>query len=172
MEGRIIVKGFGSDNIVRLLRTLCGGYLKNVATGNLNFIKLDKGEDVLGVISSFSIEKNVRSGFLTGIGVVKDVELGYFDVATKNYEVKRFEGEYELLSMMGNIAIADGKPSPHIHVTLSSRDFKCFGGHLLGASVGVTCEIVLAITEMNVERIYDAETGLKLLTPVQSGSKK
>jgi uncharacterized protein len=146
--------------------------LKSTNTGNFNFIKLDKGEDVLQCLNSFAVEKKLSSGFLTGIGVLKNIELGYFDLKKNSYDIKLFEGEYELLSLMGNIAICDGKPTPHIHVVLGDKDFKCFGGHLIRGFVGVTCEMVLAVTDMNIERIYDPETKLSLLTPINEGSKK
>lgn len=146
--------------------------MKSTNTGNFNFIKLDKGEELIQCLNSFSIEKGVRSGFLTGIGVLKNVELGYFDLKKNSYDMKLFEGEYELLSLMGNIAISEGKPSPHIHVVLGNKDFNCFGGHLLRGFVGITCEMVLAVTEMNIERIYDPDTKLRLLTPINEGSTK
>ncbi len=146
--------------------------MKSTNTGSFNFIKLDKGEELIQSLNSFSIEKGIRSGFLTGIGVLKDVELGYFDLQKGSYNIKLFEGEYELLSLMGNIAISDGKPSPHIHVVLGGKDFKCFGGHLIKGFVGITCEMVLAVTDMKIERIHDPETNLRLLTPIQEGSKQ
>ena len=149
-----------------------GGYLKTSSTGSFNFIKLDKEEELIQSLVQFALDSGKHTGFITGIGVLKDVELGYFDVEKKKYDVKSFKGEYELLSMMGNIALTDGKPLPHVHVVLSGEDFKAFGGHLVRGYVGVTCEMVMAAVDIRIERIYDSETGLKLLTPSQEVKEK
>ena len=140
--------------------------MKNSRSGNLHFIKLDKGEELITSITSFANEVGIKSGFLTGIGVLKDLEIGYFDVKNAKYDIKKLEGEFELLSLMGNIGITDGKASPHLHVVLGDNKFQCFGGHLIKGYIGITCELVLAATDMKLERLYDADTKLKLLTPI------
>ena len=144
--------------------------MKKSKSGNLHFIKLDKGEEIIGTITDFASQTGIKSGFMTGIGVIKDIELGYFDVEKAKYDIKKMEGDFELLSLMGNIGITDGNPSPHIHVVLGDNKFHCFGGHLLKGHVGVTCELVLAATDMKLERVYDHDTKLKLLTPIREGN--
>ena len=144
--------------------------MKNSRSGNLHFIKLDKGEELIASITAFANEVGIKSGFLTGIGVLKDVEIGYFDVKNARYDIKRLDGEFELLSLMGNIGTTDGSASPHLHVVLGDNKCQCFGGHLLKGYIGITCELVLAATDMRLERIYDPDTKLKLLTPIHEGN--
>ncbi|MEI6093285.1 MAG: PPC domain-containing DNA-binding protein [bacterium] len=139
--------------------------MKNSRSGNLHFVKLDKGEELISTVSSFANEIGVVSAFVTGIGVLKNIELGYFDVQKSAYDIKKLNGEFELVSLMGNIGRVDGKAGVHFHVVLSDKDFKCIGGHLLKADIGVTCEMVIASTDMKLERTYDPDTKLKLLSP-------
>ena len=144
--------------------------MKNSRSGNLHFIKLDKGEELIGSITTFANEVGIKSGFLTGIGVLRDAEIGYFDVEHARYDIKKLNGDFELLSLMGNVGITDGKATPHLHVILGDNKFQCSGGHLLKGYIGVTCELVLAATDMKLERIYDPDTKLKLLTPIHEGN--
>lgn len=144
--------------------------MKKSRSGNLHFIKLDKGEELIGTVSAFANETGILSAFVTGIGVLKDIELGYFDVEKSAYDIKKLEGDFELVSLMGNIGKMDGKAGVHFHVVLSDKEFKCIGGHLLKAYIGVTCEMVIASTDMRLERLYDPDTKLKLLSPSYEGN--
>ena len=144
--------------------------MKNSKSGNLHFIKLDKGEEIISTITTFANELCLKSGFLTGIGALRDLEIGYFDMKKAKYDIKKMDGEYELLSLMGNLGVVDGKVNPHLHVVLGDDKFQCYGGHLLKGYIAITCELVLAATDMRLERIYDDETKLKLLTPIHEGN--
>ena len=144
--------------------------MKKSRSGNLHFIKLDKGEELIASITAFANEVGIKSGFLTGIGVLKNAEIGYFDVKKAQYDIKKLDGEFELLSLMGNVGITDGKISPYLHVVLGNNEFQCLGGHLLKGYIGITCELILAATDMRLERIYDPDTKLKLLTPIHEGN--
>ncbi|MCD6124684.1 DNA-binding protein [bacterium] len=125
-------------------------------------VKLSPGEDILEGLAVFAREKGV-GGFVNGIGAVKEPELGYFDLAEKSYKKKKFDGEFELLSLSGNISFIDNEPLVHVHAVLGRNDFSTIGGHLFSAEVSVTAEIVIIPWDMNeLSRTEDQETGLKL----------
>ncbi len=125
-------------------------------------VKLEKGDGVVSSLTSLSEELNINFATVSGIGAVKDPHIGYFVVNQKRYIEKRYEGNFELLSLKGNITIKEGKPSCHIHVILSDAEFKTFGGHLLDADVTVTMEIVIKPLKVDVERTMDGDTSLYL----------
>lgn len=139
--------------------------MKNSSSENKHFLKIDKGEDFLSILTSFIKSKRIGSGTLTAIGVLKDVELGYYEIKTNEYKTRTFLGEYELVSCLGNIGYLKGEAHPHIHVIIADDKFNCYGGHLLKGTVGITLEIFIIETGMELERIYDQELGLNLLSP-------
>ena len=135
-------------------------YLKK---GQKYFIRLEKEESLLATLEKFALETGVKSGHLTGIGALKNVELGFYHLADKKYERMDFPHEAELLSMDGNLSILDGKPFFHIHAVLGGHDFKCYGGHLFRANVAVTAEIIFNEFDAEISRTPNEEVGFSLL---------
>ncbi len=139
--------------------------MKSSSSGNIHFLKLDKGEDVLASLTEYINVSNIKSATLTAIGVLRDAEVGYYKLEEAQYVKKIFDGDFELLSLSGNVGELNGKKHPHIHVILGDEKANCYGGHLLAAKVGVTCEIFITTTNMELERIYDDKIKLNLLSP-------
>ncbi|HAG90368.1 MAG TPA: hypothetical protein DCL41_00765 [Bdellovibrionales bacterium] len=127
------------------------------------FIRIDKDEDLFGSLQKFAKAESLKSGHLSGIGALKDCELGFFHLHSKSYDRKLFKDEVELLSLEGNLSFLEGEPFFHIHTVLGGPDFKCFGGHLFSAIVAVTCEINFRPLNMDVVRKPNPEVGLNLI---------
>lgn len=106
------------------------------------FIVLDRGEEVLEALTRFATETGIRAAAFQGIGAVDRLTLGYYDLAAQRYERQSWEEELEVASLMGNLAVVDGGPYPHIHGVFGRRDFSTLGGHVFEAVVSVTLEIV------------------------------
>jgi predicted DNA-binding protein with PD1-like motif len=126
-------------------------------------IKLDDGEDLLGSLGMIIEKHRIRSALiLSGIGMLKDLEIGYYN--GENYINERFIDPMELLSMHGSIA--EGSENKiHIHVSLASSEHKVFGGHLIRATVCMLNEIVLYKMEDTVlSRKLNEKTGLMELS--------
>ncbi len=126
-------------------------------------LRLDRGEELVETLTAFLAEQKIGWGALTGLGAVDDPELGLFTMKTREYLHRRFEGEYEIASLTGNVTTLDGKPFAHLHALLSDIDCAVIGGHLFKATVSVTCEIDLRVYEGEVKRCADAETTLNLI---------
>lgn len=132
-------------------------------------IKLDDGEDVFVALDKAIEKHRIDSALiLTGIGMLKDFEIGYFN--GKNYIIERYVDPMELLSMHGSIAM--GKENRvHIHVGLANNEHKVFGGHLMSAKVCVLNEILLLrMNEMDLTRKLNQKSGLMELE-VSQGKK-
>ena len=126
-------------------------------------IRLDRGEELVETLTAFLAERGVGRATLTAIGAVDDPELGLFTMKTREYLRRRFEGEYELASLTGNVTLVDGKPFAHMHALLSDEDCRVIGGHLFSARVSVTCEIDLRVYKGELRRSRDDETTLNLI---------
>lgn len=129
------------------------------------FLRLDLDEELIDSITRFLKQEKLQSAVIQGIGAVKDAVLGFFNTENNTYEKKTFTGEWELLSLMGNISIRDGQPQPHLHAIISGADYLTYGGHLFSATIAVTSEIYIQNLELPVplNRTLDPKTGLYLL---------
>lgn len=130
-------------------------------------LRLSRGEDIIPAIITFCKKENIRSGSFRAIGAVENADVGYYDLASKQYGSKKYSEAMEVASMTGNIALVDGEPFVHAHVVLSGisagTENTTIGGHLFGAIVAVTLEVHLEAFSEPIERIMDETIGLKLL---------
>src|SRR5919106_1187106 len=70
--------------------------------------------------------------------------------------------QVEVLSLLGNVAVHEGKPAVHAHVVVGKRDGTAHGGHLLEAHVRPTLEVIVVESPKHLYRERDDETGLPL----------
>lgn len=124
---------------------------------------LESGDLISKSLTNFCKKLRITSASFQGIGAVKQVELCYYDIDQLKYLVKAFNGNYELMSLTGNVASLDDQPIIHSHVVLSDSNFKTFGGHLKEAIVTVTCEITINLHDNNIIRIYNPKSDLSLI---------
>ncbi|WP_353721266.1 PPC domain-containing DNA-binding protein [Dyadobacter sp. 676] len=123
---------------------------------------LRQGDDVFAEIEKMAVEQKIPSATLAGMGFV-NARFGFFNFETKEYEPKEFEG-VELASMTGSIAWQDGKPSLHCHGVATGKDFRAYGGHLLGATVSTgSLEITVIVHEKPLKRVTEHPLGANVL---------
>ncbi len=120
---------------------------------------------VAATLTQIVKKQAIAGGLVSGIGAVKNVQLGYYDLEKKDYVRKTFaEEDYELISMNGNISLRDGEPYVHLHASMGRSDFSVFGGHLFEAVVAVTVEIQITILGALPERQMQEDLGLQTIT--------
>jgi predicted DNA-binding protein with PD1-like motif len=136
-------------------------YFRKIQNGYL--VRLVKGEEMIRSLSSFVEEQKILGGFVFGLGAFKDLTLGYYDSAKKEYTKKLFKDDMEFGNLTGSIAYVEGKPFVHAHVSAAGSDMKALCGHLFSATISGTGEFMIIPSESKVERKPDPETGLKLL---------
>lgn len=127
-------------------------------------VALEKGEEIISVLTSFLEEQEIRGGFLTGLGSLRDITLGYFDFEKKEYEKRVFDEVMELGNLTGSIGTVEGKPFAHLHATVCGPELIAFTGHLFSAEVAVTAELVVADFGVELPREPDEEIGLHLFS--------
>ena len=125
-------------------------------------VRLNKGEEVISSLKQLCIDENIKLGEITGLGASDFVEIGVFNVNTKEYNTKKFEGMFEITSLVGNVTTKDGDVYLHIHINFGNEEGLVKGGHLVKATISATSEIILRIIEGNVGRKLNPEIGLNL----------
>ena len=126
-------------------------------------IKLDKGEEVIKSITELCDNENINLAEITGLGASDLVEIGIFNVNTKEYNTKVFEGMFEITSLIGNVTRKDGEVYLHIHINFGDDNGIVRGGHLVKSKISATSEIILRKINGKVERKLSDEIGLNLL---------
>ncbi len=127
-------------------------------------IVLDKGDKLVEVLTQVVTEHRIPGGCLSGVGALRDVELGYYVLDRKTYLRKIFSDQaYELLTLTGNVSLKQDLPYVHVHAVLGKDDFSTFGGHLFEATVAVTAEITLIPFDKMPVRKPNLSIGLDLI---------
>ncbi|MBN1826088.1 MAG: DUF296 domain-containing protein [Candidatus Eisenbacteria bacterium] len=126
-------------------------------------VRVDRGEEMMEALRAVAREKKVEAARVTGIGALRDMTLGYFDLDRKEYVRGELSGSWELLSLSGNLSLRDGEPIPHIHVIVGDAGLNVRGGHLFSGTVSVTGEIFIDRLPAPLHREMDPEVSLPLL---------
>ncbi len=132
-------------------------------------LALHVGDKIQESLVSFCKEQGIRAASYSGIGAVRNVEIGQYDGNIKSYRTKSFTKTYELSSLTGNIALAhqdDGREElfAHTHVTFTDEEFRVYGGHLFEAEVYAVAELFIHCFEGDLHRRMDEVTGLRILS--------
>ena len=130
--------------------------------GDTYIVRIDRDEEVLTQLKVFAEREQVKLASITGLGAVKDFTVGVFDPSAKVYQSNRFQGVYEIVSLVGTINTMDGAFYCHVHMCAADQQGRAFGGHLNEATVSATCEMVIQIIDGKVDRYFDEEIGLNL----------
>lgn len=125
----------------------------------------ETGDDPVAGLTRFAEERKLGASAFTAIGAFSEATLGYFEWEKKDYERIPVKEQVEVLSLLGDIALQDGKPKLHAHVVLGRRDGSACGGHLLEARVRPTLEVIITETPAHLRRKHDPASGLTLIAP-------
>lgn len=120
----------------------------------------DPGDEVVSGLTRFAERQRLSAGHLTAIGAFSEAALGYFDRERKDYARIPVREQVEVLSLIGDVALTDGKPSLHAHVVVGRADGTTLGGHLLEARVWPTLEVILVESPAHLRKRHDPATGL------------
>ena len=126
-------------------------------------IIFDSGDEAMAGLRRIAKEHNLSAASFTAIGAFQEVALGFFNLASKDYNKILIHEQVEVLSLIGDIALAGGKPQIHAHVVIGKSDGTAHGGHLLSGIVRPTLEVVLIESPAHLHRKHDEKTGLALI---------
>ena len=128
--------------------------------GNTFIIYIEQDESIMETLTQFCKSKDIVNAQISGIGAIKEIDLGAYDLKNKEYVRQFFNNLWELTSFQGNVILKDNKPFIHAHITMSDHNLDVKGGHLFEAKVGAVGEFILRKIETDGKREYDANIGL------------
>lgn len=141
--------------------------MKYIKDGKSYIVRIDRGEEVLDKLNEFVKETDLKAGSITGIGACSEVELGVYSVKNREYIKNKYEGEFEILSLIGNITQDAGDAYIHLHIMISDGLAQgagiTVGGHLNKCIISGTCELRIDECENAYQRKVDDETGIKII---------
>jgi predicted DNA-binding protein with PD1-like motif len=137
--------------------------MRYVKMGEAFLVRLETGEEIVETIAEFARALSIDAAEVSGIGSAYEVVLGYFDRQARAYERHPVGEEVEIVSLLGNVSLKEGRPFPHVHVTVSGRDYHARAGHLFEGRTAATCELVVRPLPGYAQRTRDEATGLFLL---------
>ena len=139
--------------------------------GRVIVARLKPGSDLLGSLQEIVGIKGIKAGvILSGVGLLGEARLRNckslpeeYPITDENRTYLYFSKPLEILSLSGDITVAEGSPLVHAHITLShveGGEIGVIGGHLIeGCTIFGFAEIILMeLRDIEMEKNYDEET--------------
>ena len=124
-----------------------------------------QGDEVFSGLLEFAEKYHVTSAHFTAIGALNGATLGWFDPQRKMYKKIPIQGQHEVIGMIGDIALYEGKPVVHTHMVVGGPDGTTRAGHVLEAYVSPTLEVMVTVNPAPMQKRLDPETDLTLIDP-------
>ena len=126
-------------------------------------VVLDPGEEAFSALSGFADREQIAAAQVTAVGAFERAVVGWFDRAAKDYRRIEIGEQCEVLSLLGDIALASGRPQPHLHAVLGLPDGTTRGGHLLEGHVWPTLEVIIRESPAELRKTSRPDLGLALI---------
>ena len=123
------------------------------------------GDEVRSGLTDFAQKNNIQSAHFSAIGDVSSARVGFYDYGKKMFKVIPIDEPGEVVSMSGDVAIADGKPVVHTHVSVAVSDGTVKGGHLLSMIVGPTLEVFITLYPTALYKKTNPAFGASVIDP-------
>ncbi len=119
--------------------------------------------ELLGEIVAYCRKHNITSGIVLGIiGSLEKATLNFVQELPARFDAVDYNGPLEIVCAQGSVALKDRELIVHIHMQISSKEISR-GGHLAGATIMSTAEVVIGELDHQVRREFDSYTGLNEL---------
>ncbi len=125
-------------------------------------VRIDRGEEILEQVRELALKEGIRLASVQALGAVNEFTVGVFRPGEKRYDANVFQGDYEIVSLIGTINTMDGGFYTHLHMSAGDETGHVFGGHLNRAVVSAVCEMVVTEIPGSVDRAFNEEVGLNL----------
>jgi predicted DNA-binding protein with PD1-like motif len=124
-----------------------------------------EGDEAFSGLTEFARKYNITGGHFTAIGAIDHGTLAWFDRDRKMYKKIPVSHQAEVVSMVGDIGVYNGKPAVHTHMVVAFADGTTLGGHILDAYVVPTLEVMVTVDPTPMYKTFDPETDLSLFNP-------
>ena len=127
-------------------------------------LRLDPGEEIVASLTRLVEEEKIELASVSALGAANDVTIGIFNTAEKKYYSRRYQGDFEISALVGNVTRKDGEPYLHLHITIGNPvTGEVHAGHLSSATISATLELFLQVWNGRVGRKFSDTVGLNLL---------
>ena len=82
---------------------------KNIDSQHI-LVRLDPNDEIVTSLMQVAKEENIGLAMVQGLGAVKKVVMGVYNVPEQHYKANTLEGAFEMLSLTGTIDTMAGKP--------------------------------------------------------------
>jgi len=124
----------------------------------------ETGDELAEGLQKFAKKQKLSAASFKAVGALSSVRLVWFSWETKRYEpAVTLDEQIEILSLIGDVALKDGKPAVRAHAVIEKKDGTAHGGHLLQAFVRPTCEVVLTESSAHLQKFINPESGVALI---------
>lgn len=124
-----------------------------------------KGDEAFLGLHEFAEQYQITAASFTAIGASSDITLGWFCPERKMYKKLPSQGQVEISSLFGNIAVLNDKSLVHAHAVVSFPDGTTRAGHLLGLTVLPTLEVMVVVEPTTLRKRIDQEIGIAVIDP-------
>lgn len=125
------------------------------------------GDEILSGLLEFATKYHVQSAHFTAIGDAKSVKFGWYDKSRKMFKVTAINAYAEITSLVGDVALVNGKPSVHGHIAVATEDGIVHGGHLLEAFVEPTLEVMMTVEPAALFKKRNDALNVNIIDPAQ-----
>ncbi len=145
--------------------------VKSGRPGRVIVARVKPGSDLLSSLQKIAAEERITSGVIvSGVGLLKQARLRNcrslpeeYPITDANRTFLSFEKPLEILSISGNVTLAEGEPLVHAHLTLSSveeDETTVIEGHLIEGCVifGFSAFTILELEGIEMVKRFDLET--------------
>ena len=103
------------------------------------------GDEAMSGLTDFAAAHKMGDAHFTAIGAASGATVAWLDPSLKKYRAISVADQHEVLSLVGDIGLANGKPSVHMHTVLGGRDGSTTGGHVFELTVYPTLEVFVTV---------------------------
>jgi predicted DNA-binding protein with PD1-like motif len=136
--------------------------------------RIPKDVDLITGVKEVCNAYGIKYGYI--VSMIGSLKTGRFIYAIpsegaklgfKYSEPVNLEGPLEILGSQGTIGLDDatGELSVHLHMQVSDKYMRVFGGHIIegGNDIAATAEILIhEIDHVELHRVFDEETGFNI----------
>jgi predicted DNA-binding protein with PD1-like motif len=139
---------------------------------NVYGLRLERGDDIHATLRDFCTGHGIANAEVSGIGSVEDPKLAHYSIESRHFTEQQFTGIYEIVSLLGNIALVEGEPFAHLHTTISDTRMTAHGGHLAAGRCSATLELIITAYPSKYAKRREIPVGLNVwqFSKEQSGS--
>jgi predicted DNA-binding protein with PD1-like motif len=104
-------------------------------------VMFGRGDEAAAGLTEFAEENRLSEAHLTAIGAFDSAVLGWFDPEKRAYKKIVINQEVEVVSLIGDITMQNGKPFVHAHCVVAFPDGTTKAGHLIEGHVSLELEV-------------------------------